>query len=179
MKILGITGSLRKASFNTRLLNAAADMLPDGTDFSLQRLDDLDLYNEDLDTETKPFQVAAFIENIQNADALLFATPEYNHGIPGVLKNAIDWASRPAFKSPLKDKPCGILAASTSPVGGARAQADLMNVLASTLSPVYPSIELLLPLAHNCFDDNGLLVDENARRRLRRYVEGFVDWARP
>jgi len=177
MKILGISGSLKQASLNTRLLENAAQMLPDGTTLAIQRLDDIVFYNEDLDLPEKPETVRRLIQNIEEADALLFASPEYNHSIPGVLKNAIDWASRPAFASPLKNKPCGILTASTSPVGGARAQADLKNVLSSTLSPVYPAIEYLLPMAADKFDDPGVLIDETARRRLQRYLNGFIQWA--
>jgi len=176
MKIIGITGSLRKDSYNTWLLNAVAEMTPEGVTFQLQKIDQLCLYNEDLDNETKPEPVVSFLNNVRHADALLFATPEYNYAIPGGLKNALDWASRPAFQSPLKLKPCGIVSASKSPIGGARAQADLKNVLSSTLSPVYPAIEYLLGSAQKMFDDSGKLIDETAKRRLKRYIEGFIDW---
>ena len=94
------------------------------------------------------------------------------------LKNAIDWASRPAFKSVLVNKPTGILSAAMSPVGGARAQTHLREILASTLAPVYPARDYLLPMAQNAFDSDGALNDETANRRLRRYLNDFVDWVR-
>lgn len=176
MNILGISGSLKQASLNTMLLHNVERVLPSHSTLQIQRLDDIVLYNEDLDKEQKPDSIHAFINNIQNADALLFATPEYNHSIPGVLKNAIDWASRPAFESPLKNKPCAIMTASNSPVGGARAQADLKNVLSSTLSIVYPSVEYRMPAAQEKFDTSGVLIDETAHRRLHSYVNGFMRW---
>ncbi len=176
MKILGITGSLRSGSYNTYLLHTVEELVSEEVIFQLQKIDRLCLYNEDLDNQNKPQDVESLIHNINRADALLFATPEYNHSIPGGLKNALDWASRPAFQSPLKNKPCGILTASKSPLGGARAQADLKNVLSSTLSPVYPSVEYLLGNAHTLFDENAILIDATARRRLQRYLEGFIDW---
>lgn len=93
MKIIGVTGSLRKDSYNTWLLNAVAEMTPEGVTFQLQKIDQLCLYNEDLDNDNKPEPVVFFTNNISSADALLFATPEYNYAIPGSLKNAIDWAA--------------------------------------------------------------------------------------
>lgn len=176
MKILGISGSLRKNAYNTLLLEAAAETLPKGITLEICGISDICLYNEDLDSAKKPEAVVRFLNKIHDADGLLFATPEYNHSIPGGLKNAIDWASRPAFESVLKAKPCGIISAAKSPIGGARAQADLKNILDSTLSPVYPSVEYLLGLAHEKFDMHGKLIDETASRRLQRYMTGFIDW---
>lgn len=176
MKILGISGSLRKNAYNTQLLYAAAQLLPDSTELEVITIGNICLYNEDMDGEVKPDTVSFFLSAIQSADALLFATPEYNHSIPGGLKNAIDWASRPAFESVLKAKPCGIISAAMSPIGGARAQADLKNVLDSTLSLIYPSIEFLLGSAHEKFDVNGNLIDETALRHLQRYLNGFTQW---
>lgn len=177
MNILGISGSLRKNAYNTQLLQVAAGLLPESSHLEIIGIGDICLYNEDLDGEIKPESVSRFLSAIRSADALLFATPEYNHSIPGGLKNAIDWASRPAFESVLKSKPCGIISAAMSPIGGARAQADLKNILDSTLSPVFPSVEYLLGLAHEKFDDMGHLTDETALRRLRRYLVGFINWA--
>ena len=177
MKIVGISGSIRSKSFNTLLLSAAAQFLPQNADFVMLAIDRLDHYNEDLDSDRKPPEVSIFLREIESASVILFASPEYNHSMPGVLKNAIDWASRPAFKSPLLNKPCGILTASMSQVGGARAQADLKNVLLSTLSRIYPANEYLLPNAHEKFDAEGRLIDATALRRLKRYVEGLVAWA--
>lgn len=175
MKILGISGSLRTNSYNTWLLNSVVKVLPEGVRLEIHAIENIALFNEDLENN-KPDDVVSFINAIETADALLIATPEYNHGIPGGLKNAIDWASRPGFQSPLKNKPCAILSASQSPVGGARAQADLKNVLNSTISRIYPSVEYLLDNAQEKFDTNGNLIDETAKRRLSRYVTGFIDW---
>ena len=176
MKILGISGSLREGSYNTSLLKAVKNGLPNDVQIEIKGIDKIPLYNEDLDGVQKPEEVLSFYESITSADAILFSTPEYNHCIPGVLKNTIDWASRPAFKSPLLSKPCGILTVSKSPVGGARAQADMKVILSSMLSPVFPSIEFLLPNAHEMFNESGNLTDEQAKRRLGRYMSAFIEW---
>lgn len=176
MKILGISGSLREGSYNTALLKAVEYVLPNDIQFEIESIYKIPLYNEDIDEVQKPEEVILLIESIASADAILFSTPEYNHCISGVLKNTIDWASRPAFNSSLKSKPCGILTASKSPVGGARAQASLKNILSSTLSPVFPSVEYLLPNAHEMFNEIGELSNQVAQRRLSRYITGFVEW---
>ncbi len=178
MKILGIGGSLRRASFNNLLLEAARRLVPDGTRVEIFGLADVPLYNADIDKDGKPQPVQALQQSIAASDALLFATPEYNYSIPGVLKNAIDWASRPAFQSVLAHKPAAIISASPSPLGGVRAHAHLREVLAGTLTPVFLAPAYVLGSAPNAFDDEGRLVDETAERRLRRYLADFVDWAR-
>ena len=177
MKILGICGSLRKNSFNLRLLQAAEKRLPEGVRFLRFNCGELPMYNEDLDGATKPDAVERMLESIRSCDALLFATPEYNHSIPGVLKNAIDWASRPANDSLLAHKPAGILSASKSFVGGARAQLHLHQVLDSTLTMIYPSPEFLVPLAADKFDADGILKDPDTINRLQKYLYEFVIWA--
>ncbi len=176
MKILGISGSLRQGSYNLALLDAVKNILQNSIEFEITSLGNIPLYNEDLDGDRKPEPVRMLIENIASADAILFSTPEYNHSIPGILKNTIDWASRPAFQSSLRSKPCGILTVSRSPVGGARVQAEMKIVLLSTLSLVYPSIEYLLPNAHEVFSESGNLMDKQAQRRLKRYIDGFIEW---
>ena len=178
MNILGISGSLRAESFNTRLLAAAATLFPDGVGMKTCAIGDLPHYNQDLEADDLPVVVATFKEAIVQSDAILIATPEYNFSIPGVLKNAIDWASRPTFKSPLVNKPAGIISASLAVTGGARAQSHLKQVLAGTLTPVYAAPEYLVGSAHGVFDDNGELNDDELVRRLRRFVEGFIAWGR-
>ena len=178
MRVIGICGSLRAGSLNRRLLVAAGERFSAAVDFEIAGLGDVPLYDGDLDGDEKPAAVAALREHIAGASGLLLATPEYNYGIPGVLKNAIDWASRPAFDSPLTGKRCGIVSASPGAIGGARAQAQLRAVLGGTLSPVYPSVEMLVPGAKDAFDEGGALVDETAARRLDRYVEGLEAWLR-
>ncbi len=178
MNILGISGSLQEASLNTQLLKVSQTFMPDNISFNITSLKDIALYNEDLDnSENRPIAVEQLMEQISASDAIIFATPEYNHGVSGVLKNAIDWVSRPAFKSPLCHKPSAIITASKSPVGGARAQADLKNILSSTLSLIYPSVEMLVPIAHEKLNDSGELVDATTERHLSRYIQGFISWA--
>ena len=180
MKILGISGSLRQSSFNTRLLEAAgAIAAEEGSSVELFDLSDIPFYNEDIDGEQKPDAVAALIEAIDNADGLLFASPEYNYSVSGVLKNAIDWASRPAYKSVLAGKPSGIVSASVSPMGGVRGQIHLRDILAGTLTPVYPAPDYLLAAAQEAFDGDGALSDATALRRLDRLIKGFMEWVKP
>lgn len=178
MKILGISGSLRSGSYNTKLLHTAGRMMGDAATLEIVEISRVPFYDADLDQDTKPGPVQELLEAVPRCDGLLIATPEYNYSVPGVLKNAIDWISRPAFKSVLAGKPTGILSASTGAVGGARAQAHLRTILASTLTPVYLSPEFLLPAARLAFDEGGQLVDEAAATRLRRYLTGYLDWIR-
>jgi chromate reductase len=178
MKILGISGSLRAASFNTLLLRAAAACAPASASLRLHAIGDLPLYDADLDTEAQaPEAARALKQAIGEADALLFATPEYNYSIPGGLKNAIDWASRPAYRSCLAGKPCGVLSASPGPIGGARAQAHLKLILGGCLAPVFPAPEFLVPGVADKFDGAGNLGDAATAERLQRYMQDFTVWA--
>lgn len=176
MELLGISGSLRKASYNTKLLHAAARCLPEGVTMTVIGCGDLPLYDSDLDNETKPPSVEQLISAIGQCDGLLIATPEYNYSIPGVLKNAIDWASRPAYQSVLAGKPAGIVSASVSGVGGARAQQHLRDVFAATLTPVTPSPAFMVPFVKNTFNLQAELVDEDTARRLEKYMKELVEW---
>ncbi len=163
MKILGISGSLRAGSLNTRLLQSAQPLLPSTCELDIFNISNIPLYNADLDTDSKPEPVSSLLDTLAGCDALLIATPEYNYSIPGVLKNVLDWASRPAYKSVLAHKPAGIVSASKGLAGGARAQAQLRHVLSATLTSVYPSREYLLPAAGKAFDETGLLIEENKK----------------
>lgn len=173
MKIVAISGSLRKASYNTWLLEAAKSFFPAGTEVIIYPIDDLPLYNQDLDGEQKPGSVVKLKQQITEADGLLIATPEYNYGVPGGLKNAIDWVSRPAYKSPLVNKPVAVLSASMSPVGGARVQAQLKQVLLGVLAEVYNAPELLVPVAHQQFSDSGVLQNAETAKKLERFITDF------
>lgn len=165
--ILAITGSLRASSINALLVRAAAELTPAGvTVQSYRGLRDLPHYDADLDTATPPDAVADLRARIAGADGLLVATPEYNHAIPGVLKNALDWASTPSRASVLAGKPTAVMGASPSPFGTIRAQMNLRQVLASTGSAVVPKPEVAVFSAHDSFDDQGRLVDEGAAVRL-------------
>ena len=177
MKVLGICGSLRAGSYNRLLLAAAAEIARSkDVELSIFNLDSIPFYNFDLDGPDKPEPVQQFIDAIDAAAGLVFAVPEYNHSISGVLKNAIDWASRPAFKSGLANKPSAVLSAAESPLGGVRGQMNLRTILDSTLTPVYLTNDYLLPMAHEAFDDQGVLRDETGRTRLERYIHGYCEW---
>lgn len=178
MKILTIVGSLRKESFSRKIAVAAAQRAPDGVTFSTTNAENVPLYNQDLDGDEKPPGVAAFVSEIEAADGLLFVLPEYNYGIPGPLKNAIDWASRPAFRSPLRGKPSLIVACSMAPTGGARAYNQLSTVLSGTLTPVYLMPSFLVPAVHEKFDDAGELTDEVTGARLQKTLIDFAAWAK-
>jgi len=178
MRLIGISGSLRKGSFNTKMLKAAVHCLPEGVTLTLVSCADLPLYNSDIDGSKKPSGVQRLLDIIDDSDGVIFSTPEYNYSIPGVLKNTIDWLSRPAYKSVLAGKPVAILSASKSPVGGARVQSHLRDILSATLSPVVPSPAFLVPQVQNKFGDKGKLTDADTLRRLENYLLEFTDWTR-
>ena len=178
MKLIGLCGSLRQDSFNRRLLAVAARLAEaEGAQVGQGDIDALPHYNSDLETGELPESVVALKSAVQQADALLIVSPEYNYSVPGPLKNAIDWLSRPGFKSVLAHRPTGILSASMSPVGGARMQSHLKSILSGTLTPVYPAPEFTLGGAQTAFDESGELVDEQRQAALARYVREFLAWA--
>jgi chromate reductase, NAD(P)H dehydrogenase (quinone) len=169
-RILGISGSLRRDSHNTNLLRAAAEAT--GPDVELELFEGLKAvppYDEDDDVYPRPQAVAGLTSAIADADAVLFATPEYNSSIPGQLKNAIDWVSRPVATNVLRNKPVAVVGASTGAFGAAWAQAELRKVLAALGARVL-DLELPVPHAHTRFDDDGL-TDEEIRARLAAAVE--------
>ncbi len=178
MKLLALVGSLREDSFSRKLARAAAGLLPQGVSLELEDGRDLPLFDQDLEVDPRPEPVRRLIERVSAADALVFVTPEYNCGIPGPLKNLVDWASRPPFQSPLKGRPALILALSPAPTGGARAHGQLSAVLAGTLTPVHVAPGFLVPAVHEKFDAQGALVDEMVRQRLEKTLGAFVAWAR-
>lgn len=177
-RILGICGSLRRASYNHGLLRAAQALAPEGVTVEIATLHDIPLYNADVDAAGAPTAVQAFKARIRAADALLIATPEYNYSIPGVLKNAIDWASRPPAETPLRHKPIALIGASSGQFGTVRAQLALRQVFVFTESYVMPKPELLVPAAAGKFDTDGNLLDEEVRERLRGVLGELVLWAR-
>lgn len=134
VRLLAISGSIRRASHCTAVLRSLQPLLPPEATLELFPLDEIPLYNADLDGDQPPAAVAQLKRAIESADGLIFCSPEYNYGIPGVLKNAIDWASRPGFASPLKGKPALIMTASPGTAGGVRAQAQIRDALAATLA---------------------------------------------
>ena len=177
VKILVLLGSLRKASFSRKVVLAVEALAPEGMHFEVTDGRDLPLYDQDLDTEDKPAGVDALVAQINAADALLFVTPEFNYSIPGPLKNAIDWASRPAFRSPLKDKPSLVIAHSPAPSGGSCCYKELLAVLKGTLTPTYLGPSFTISAVHEKFDGDGALIDEITQARLTRTLQGFGTWA--
>jgi chromate reductase len=174
MKILGISGSLRRGSYNTSLLGAAAGLLPDNVEFELWGgLKEVPPYDEDDDTYEAPAAVAAFRKAIAGADAVLISTPEYNSSVPGQLKNAIDWVSRPLATNPLRNKPVAVVGASTGAFGAVWSQAELRKVLAATGARVVEG-EVAVGHAPSRFDEEGRLVDENLLEQLEEVVADLV-----
>jgi len=174
MKVLGIAGSLRGDSHNARLLRAAADQLPSGVELELwDGLRDLPPYDEDADGDLAPAAVRALRDAIAQADAVLIATPEYNASIPGVLKNALDWASRPYATNALRGKPAAVVGASTGLFGAVWAQAETRKVL-KTIGARILEDELPVGLADDAFDPEGRLLDPELRDRLADLVGDLV-----
>ena len=175
--VLGTSGSLRKSSYNTALLTAASELLPEGVTLETFDLSLIPLYNEDVRSLGYPKAVKEFRDRIAAADALLIATPEYNYSIPGVLKNAIDWASRPP-DSPLDGKPVAIMGASTGSFGTVRAQMHLRQVCVGCNMLPLNDPEVLVMRAQEKFDASGRLADETTRRIIRDLLVGLADWTR-
>ncbi|MGE0025947.1 MAG: NADPH-dependent FMN reductase [Thermoleophilia bacterium] len=179
MRILGISGSLRADSHNGRLLDAAGREMPEGVRFEVwDGLRDVPPYDEDLDTPEPPAEVTRLREAFARADAILIATPEYNSSIPGSLKNAIDWASRPRAESPLRFKPVAVMGATTGAFGAVWAQAELRKVLGSAGARVVEG-EVALAHAHEGFAEDGSLKEEGLQQQLHDLVELLVDEASP
>jgi chromate reductase len=178
LRLLGIAGSLRAQSVNRRLLRAAIELAPEGVRVEDHPIADIPLYNGDLDVDGGPEPVRQLKEAIAAADGLLLVSPEYNYGVPGVLKNALDWASRPAYRSVLAHKPVAIAGASGSAVGTARGQGQLKQVLLGTISEVFPYPEVLVARASEKFDAEGRLVDEATRDALASFLLAYVEHLR-
>jgi NAD(P)H-dependent FMN reductase len=168
--ILGISGSLRKGSYNSALLRAAAGM--DGVDLEIADISGIPLYNADVEKKGMPEPVVALHERLAEADGLLLATPEYNSGIPGVLKNTLDWLSRPTPNA-LREKPVAILGASPGGFGTIMAQAAWLPVLKSIGACHWSRERLLISGANRVFDANGELIDREIAEKLHSFLRGF------
>ena len=172
MKVLGISGSLRRGSYNTKLLRAAARTLPPAAEleaYDTEGLWRIPPYSEDSEALGAPEPVEDLKRAIAEADAVLFATPEYNHSVPGQLKNAIDWVSRPVETNPLHSKAVAVVGASTSTFGAIWAQADLRRILAALHARVV-DLELPVPYAADAFTDDGALRDPEAQATLEQVL---------
>jgi chromate reductase len=170
MRILAVSGSLREGSFNTSLLRAALEAAPEGIELALwEGIGDLALYDEDLETDDVPESVRRLREDWAAADAILFATPEYNGSVPGGLKNAIDWASRPQLEALLRNKPVAVVGASTGQFGALWAQQDLKRILGIAGARVIGT-EIPVGRAHERFDAEGRLLDGEVFEQLRLHL---------
>lgn len=170
-----LVGSLQEKSFNKRLAKTLESLAPDGMVFRYVDIN-LPLYNQDLETNY-PTSARAIKDTIEHADGVLIVTPEYNRGIPGVLKNAIDWASRPYGKNSFAGKPTGVVGISPTPIGTAMAQASLRPVLSHLDTKQLGQPEIYVANATNdMFDENGILTDERWRKNLQTYMTVFADW---
>jgi chromate reductase, NAD(P)H dehydrogenase (quinone) len=178
LKILGFAGSLRVGSYNKALLRAAANLLPENATLEIFDLDGIPPFNQDLEKDM-PRKVIEFKSKIRNADALLIATPEYNYSVPGVLKNAIDFASRPYGDNPFDEKPVAIMSASIGMLGGARAQYHLRQMF--VFLNMYPinRPEVIVTFAPDKFDEeDGKLLDDNTKKFLGQLLQNLANWAR-
>lgn len=180
--VLALVGSLRRNSYNRALLRAAIELAPpDLSITSFDRIGELPYYNEDLDpsgVDEAPEAARALRDGLRRTDALLVVTAEYNHGIPGVLKNAIDWASRPVASTPLRGMPVGLMGASPGMVGTARAQQHLRQAFTFTQSHPLAGPEVLVSTAHKKFDAQWRLTDEPTRAFVQQHLLLLRDWTR-
>jgi chromate reductase, NAD(P)H dehydrogenase (quinone) len=177
VKILGFAGSLRKGSFNRSLVRSATQLLPSDTTLEIFDLSDIPPYNQDHDNNIPP-KVKEFKTKIRESDALLIATPEYNYSVPGVLKNAIDYASRPYGDNPFDDKPVAIMSASVGMLGGARAQYHLRQMFVFLNMHPINVPEVIVTFASDKFDSEGNLLDVNTKRFLTQLLQNLLNWTR-
>jgi chromate reductase len=178
LNVLGFAGSLRRDSYNRALLRAAIELAPEDVAIATFDLAEIPLYNGDVEAEGDPDSVARFKQAISAADGVLMVTPEYNHGVPGVMKNAIDWASRPPQGAALSRKPVALLGASPGITGSARGQSQLRQAFEFTNSYCMPQPEILVFRANEKFDAEGRLTDERTRQNLAKFLAAFRDWIR-
>ena len=175
VKILGFAGSLRLGSYNKALLRAAADLLPKDVDLDIFDIDGIPGVNQDIEAGM-PVKVMEFKSKIRDADGILIATPEYNYSVPGVLKNAIDWASRPYGDNAFDGKPVAIMSASIGMLGGARAQYHLRQMFVFLNMHPVNGPEVMVTFAQDKFDADGRLVDENTKKYVSKLLQNLAKW---
>lgn len=177
IRILGISGSLRAASYNTGALRAAVELCPDDGEIEICSIEDFPGFNQDMD-EPPPQNVIEFKEKIREADAILFSSPEYNYSIPGGLKNAIDWASRPYTDNAWDGKPAAIMGTSIGGIATARMQYHLRQVMVFLDMHPLNKPEVMIGHAADKFDADGRLTDEKTREYIRKMLVALVGWTR-
>lgn len=177
IKILGFAGSLRNDSYNKALLRAASELLPENTELEIFDLANIPLYNQDLDGQA-PSSVLEFKDKIKTADAILIATPEYNYSIPGVLKNAMDWASRPYGDNSFDNKPLAIMGASIGNLATARAQYHLRQTCVFLNMHVVNQPEVMVASVQDKVDSNGVLTDETTKEIIKNLLFNLVELTR-
>lgn len=175
LRILGISGSARRNSFNSALLEAAKELVPPGAVLETFDVSGLPLFNQDLEAEL-PEVVRAFKEEIRKADAILFSTPEHNYSVSALLKNAIEWGNRPETDNTWDGKPAAMMSASTSLRGGVRAQLHLRHIMVELNMYPINQPQLILARAQEKFDSNSKLTDEKVRETLRNLLLALVQW---
>ena len=177
INIIGIAGSLRQSSYNRAALRAARSLVPDNAVLDIFELDGIPGFNQD-DEQNPPKKVVELKRRVLAADAILFVTPEYNYSIPGVLKNAIDWASRPYAQNVWNGKPAAIMGASIGMLGTARAQYHLRQCCVFLNMFPLNNPEVMIPNASERFDDDGNLVDDKSRELIAQLLQRLVAWTR-
>ncbi|WP_422018214.1 NADPH-dependent FMN reductase [Roseateles sp.] len=180
MKIIALSGALRRGSYNTALLRAAIALAPAGVTIELRTLHGIPLYDGDVEAQGMPEAVTTLREAIRAADALLIGTPEYNNSIPGVLKNGLDWLSRPSGEGArlFGGKPTGLIGATPGGFGTVQSQDALLSVLRTFGSDFWMAGRLMVSHAGQVFDADGQLIDEKVRDQLRVFVNGFADFVK-
>ena len=177
INILGFAGSLRSGSYNRALLRATLELLPGDANMEIFELDGIPPYNQDWDSSV-PEKVKEFKRKIKAADAILIVTPEYNYSVPGVLKNAIDWASRPYGDNSLESKPVAIMSASTGMLGGARAQYHLRQTFVFLNMQPVNRPEVMVNFAAQKFDEKGKLIDQKTQDLIKQLLDNLVSWTK-
>src|SRR5437868_10350844 len=177
VRILGIAGSLRRESYNRAALRAATELVPEGATLETFELDGMPIFNQD-EEQNPPAKVVELKRRIREADAVLFVTPEYNYSVPGVLKNAIDWASRPYGDSAWNGKPAAIMGASIGAIGTARAQYHLRQIMVFLNMFPINQPEVMIAHAEERFDQEGNLTDDTTKDLIRELLANLVTWTR-
>ena len=177
MKILAFAGSLRKNSYNRMLLKAIEQLKPGNMEIEFTELNDIPLYNGDVEDEGVPEPVSKFKEKIKNSDGVIIATPEYNHAVSGVLKNALDWASRPPY-NPFDNKAVGIVGASMGISGTISSQENLRHIGVRLNMHIMNTPAVLVMTAQDKFDETGILTDDRTKKSIEKFLAAFAEWVR-